>query len=163
MSGEVARQLQVLCQALLLGGAMGLTYDLLRIVRVRLRLPLVGGALDLLFWLGATGALFLWSQSAWGGEVRLYGALFCMLGGGAYFWLLSPLFLWLGYRAADLTAVILGILTLPLRIFNGVLKKIRKLGKNTFLSAEKWYKIKRNTRDMDLAAQRRRNRERTSS
>ena len=73
MSGEVVRQLQVLCQALLLGGAMGLTYDLLRIVRVRLRLPLVGGALDLLFWLGATGALFLWSQGAWNGRVRLYG------------------------------------------------------------------------------------------
>ena len=56
MSGEVARQLQVLCQALLLGGAMGLAYDLLRIVRVRLRLPLAEGALDLLFWLGATAA-----------------------------------------------------------------------------------------------------------
>ena len=131
MSGEVARQLQVLCQALLLGGAMGLAYDLLRIVRVRLRLPLAEGALDLLFWLGATAALFVWSQGAWGGQVRWYGAVFCLLGGGAYFRSLSPWVRRLGDLAARLAAVIWKILTFPAALVLALLKKIKNLQKTS--------------------------------
>ena len=67
MSVDVTQQGLALCQALLLGGAMGVAYDLMRILRVRIRLPLLGPLLDLLFWLTATAALFIWSQSAWGG------------------------------------------------------------------------------------------------
>lgn len=93
--------------------------------------------------------------------MRAYGALFCLLGGAAYFWLLSPIFLWVGYRLADLTTLLLGILTLPLRVFRGILKKIRKLMKNTFLSAGKWYKIKRKTKAMEQAVVRRSARERS--
>ncbi|MDE6956256.1 MAG: spore cortex biosynthesis protein YabQ, partial [Oscillospiraceae bacterium] len=70
MTVDTAQQLRALCQALLLGGAFGVTYDLFRILRVRVRLPLLGQVLDLLFWLGATAALFLWSQWAWGGQIR---------------------------------------------------------------------------------------------
>ena len=86
MTVDVIQQGRALCQALLLGGAMGVLYDLFRILRVRVRVPLLGPVLDLLFWLAATGALFVWSQSAWGGQVRLYGATFCMVGGALYFW-----------------------------------------------------------------------------
>ena len=81
MRGEVALQAQAMVQALALGLAAGLVYDLFRILRVRVRLPLLGPALDLLFWLGLTAALFLWSQWAWGGLVRLYGVVFLFLGG----------------------------------------------------------------------------------
>ena len=66
MTVDTLQQGRALCQALLLGGAMGVVYDLFRILRVRVKLPLLGPALDLLFWLGATGALFLWSQGAGG-------------------------------------------------------------------------------------------------
>ena len=38
---------------------MGVTYDLFRILRVRVRVPLLGPLLDLLFWLAATAALFV--------------------------------------------------------------------------------------------------------
>ena len=138
MTIDVAAQGLALCQALGIGAALGVLYDLFRILRVRVRRKLLEPVLDLLFWLVVGAALFLWSQQAWGGEVRAYGALFCLLGGAAYFWLLSPIFLWVGYRLADLTTLLLGILTLPLRIFRGILKKIRKLMKNTFLSAGKW-------------------------
>ena len=46
MSIDTIRQGQALCQALLLGGAMGVGYDLMRILRVRLKLPLLGPALE---------------------------------------------------------------------------------------------------------------------
>ena len=76
MSIDTLQQGQALCEALLLGGAMGAAYDLFRILRVRVKIPMLGPALDLLFWLGATGVLFFWSQDAWGGQVRFYGAAF---------------------------------------------------------------------------------------
>ena len=84
MSTDILQQGQALCEALLLGGAMGIAYDLFRVLRVRIKLPVLGPALDLVFWLGATGALFFWSQKAWGGQVRLYGAIFCLIGGGLF-------------------------------------------------------------------------------
>ena len=77
-----------------------------------MKLPVVGPLLDLVFWLVATGTLFLWSQGAWGGQIRFYGALFCMAGGGVYFWVISPWFLKLGY--------------LPAGPREGCFKKIRK-------------------------------------
>ena len=62
MTVDTLQQSRALCQALLLGGAMGVVYDLFRILRVRVHVRLLGPVLDLLFWLGATAALFLWSQ-----------------------------------------------------------------------------------------------------
>ena len=126
MTVDLLQQLRALCQALLLGGAMGVVYDLFRILRVRIKLPLLVPLLDILFWLAATGSLFLWSQKAWGGQIRLYGAVFCLVGGGAYFWAISPWLLKLGYLGADLAAVLLGILTFPLGLAGVFLKKIRK-------------------------------------
>ena len=96
MTVDVAQQGRALCQALLLGGAMGVVYDLFRVLRVRVKAPLLGPLLDLLFWLAAVAALFLWSQDAWGGRVRVYGAVFCLTGGGLYFWAVSPWLLKLG-------------------------------------------------------------------
>lgn len=160
MTVDVAQQGRALCQALLLGGAMGAVYDLLRVLRVRIKIPLLGPALDLLFWLGATAALFLWSQDAWGGEVRLYGAAFCLVGGALYFWAVSPWALRLGYLGADLAAAFLGILTFPLGLAWALMKKIRKITKSIFLSGAKWYKIKKTTGRLDAAIRRRALRER---
>ena len=89
MTVDVAAQGAALFQAILLGLAAGVLYDLFRILRVRVRVPLLGPMLDLLFWLLLTGTLFLWSQWAWGGPVRLYGVTFLFLGGVIYFWLFS--------------------------------------------------------------------------
>ena len=160
MTVDVVQQSRALCQALLLGGAMGVVYDLFRILRVRIKLPLLGPLLDLLFWLTATAALFIWSQSAWGGEVRLYGAVFCLVGGSLYFRAVSPWLLRLGYLGADLAAALLGILTFPLGVAGRILKKIRKIAKNIFLSASKWYRIEVTAKQFDEAARRRALRER---
>ena len=72
---------------------MGLLYDAFRILRVRVRLPLLGGVLDLLFWLVVTVALFVYTTTAGAGEVRLYIVAAVLLGALAYFWLLSRWFL----------------------------------------------------------------------
>ena len=85
MTIDVVQQGRALCQALLLGAVLGMLYDLFRILRVRVKVPLLGPALDLLFWIVATLTLFLWSQEAWGGRIRLYGAVFCVVGGGVFF------------------------------------------------------------------------------
>ena len=160
MTVDVAQQSRALCQALLLGGAMGVTYDLFRVLRVRVRVPLLGPLLDLLFWLAATAALFVWSQTAWGGQIRLYGAAFCLVGGGVYFWAVSPWLLRLGYLCADLVEAVLGILTFPLGLAKCFLKKIRKIVKNIFLSGTKWYRMKDIPGRLDTAARRRDLRER---
>ena len=68
-------------QALLLGVAAGVVYDLFRILRVRVPVRILGSVLDLLFWLCVTGTLFLWSLDAWGGWIRLYGAAGLLTGG----------------------------------------------------------------------------------
>ncbi len=141
-----------------LGLAAGLLYDLFRILRVRVHLPLLGPFLDLLFWVTLTAVLFVWSQWAWGGMVRLYGAVFLFFGGCVYFWLFSSGVLWVGYRAADLVTWMLKILVLPLIALNRIQKKVKKLAKNIFLSGEKWYRINQITQEMERSARRRRDR-----
>ena len=62
MTVDVAAQGAALAQAVLLGATAGVLYDLFRILRVRVRLPLLGPALHLLLWLALTVTLFVWSQ-----------------------------------------------------------------------------------------------------
>ena len=159
MTVDVMQQARAMCQGLLLGGGLGVLYDLLRVVRVRGRLRWLRGAADLLFWLAAVWALFRWSLAAWGGQVRLYGAALCLMGGGLYFRLLSPGVLWLGYRLADLIGAILGIFTWPGKQCWQIFKKIGKLRKNLFLSWGKWYRIERKTKEAEQTACRRAARE----
>ena len=134
MTVDIARQLQGLCRAVLLGGALGVLYDLMRIVRRRVPVPLLGAVLDFLFWAAAVTALFLFSHESWNGQIRLYGALFCMLGGAAYFWGISPPVMGFLFLLTDLAARILGILTSPVRILGRVFKRFGKFAKTSFLS-----------------------------
>ena len=134
MTGDIARQLQGLCRAVLLGGGLGVFYDLLRIIRRRFPVPVLGGVLDFLFWVAATVALFLFSRDAWDGQIRLYGAVFCLLGGAAYFWGVSPLVMGLLFFLTNLAARVLGILTFPGRILGRVFKRFGKFAKTSFLS-----------------------------
>ena len=142
MSADLVRQGQAVCQAVLLGGLLGVIYDLMRVLRRRVPLPGLGGALDFLFWVLATSGLFLFSQQAWDGQVRLYGAAFCFLGGTAYFWGLSPHFLRLAFALADILRLFLGILTFPARLLLRLFKRFGKIAKNIFPFKEKWSMIK---------------------
>ena len=64
MEISVSGQAAFLGGALVLGAAVGLLYDFFRILRVRVPLPLLGGILDLLFWLAVTAALFVYAVCA---------------------------------------------------------------------------------------------------
>ncbi len=161
MTADVTAQAWAVVQAVGLGLAAGLLYDLFRVLRVRVHVPLLGPLLDLLFWITLTAVLFVWSQWAWGGMVRLYGAVFLFFGGCVYFWLLSSGVLWVGYRLADLVTFVLKILVLPLIALNQLRKKIKKLAKNIFLSGAKWGRINQITQEMERSARRRREREKT--
>ena len=141
MTISVAQQAAALTQAICLGFGVGLLYDLLRILRVRLRLPFLGTVLDFSFWIAVTVLLFVWSQSAWGGQVRLYGAAFLFIGAGTYFWLLSRWALKIGYFFADLVEIGWNLLTYPLTLGKRLWKKVKKVVKNIFHSGTKWYRI----------------------
>jgi len=132
MTVDIARQLQGLCQAVLLGGALGVVYDLMRVLRRRVPLPFLGGILDFLFWVAATAALFRFSQSAWDGQIRMYGAVFCFLGGALYFWGVSPVVLGVLSFLADVLTRLLGILTFPGRLVRRLFKRFGKIAKNIF-------------------------------
>ena len=131
-----------MAQALLLGAGAGVVYDLFRVLRVRVKVRGLGVLLDLLFWLGLTVALFVWSLEAWGGWIRLYGAGGILLGGGIYFCLLSPPVLKIAYRAADLTEILVRLVLLPMKGGIFLLKKIDFFVKNSFHYVSKWYRIK---------------------
>lgn len=143
MEIDVARQGWAMAQSVLLGLGAGVAYDLGRVLRVRVRLRGLGALLDLLFWLGLTGVLFLWSLEAWGGWVRLYGAAGVLVGGAIYFRVLSPWMLWVAYRVADLMEFLVHLVLLPMKGAFFLLKKIEIFAKNGFHYGCKWYKIKR--------------------
>ena len=103
MTVSVTDQALFFAGALVMGAAVGLLYDAFRILRVRVRLPLLGGVLDLLFWLVVTVALFVYTTTAGSGEVRLYIVAAVLLGAAAYFWLLSRWFLKLGQPSTTLS------------------------------------------------------------
>lgn len=141
MSVDIARQLQGLCQAVLLGGALGLVYDGMRVVRRRIRARWLEGMLDFSFWVAATVALFLFSHKAWDGQIRLYGAAFCFVGGAVYFWGVSPLVLRIAFFLADVLERLLGILTFPGRLLGRLFKRFGKIAKNIFPFGGKWSMI----------------------
>ena len=116
MGAPLADQARFLLGALALGVGVGLVYDLFRILRVRLPLPLLAGALDLLFWLVVTASLFVYTTAAGRGEVRGWLVLGVLAGAAAYFWLASRWVLKGGYAAADLAAILWKILTFPLAL-----------------------------------------------
>lgn len=136
MTVDVALQVRGMCQAVLLGGALGVVYDLMRVARRCVPLRWLEVVLDLVFWLIATAALFVFSHCAWGGEVRLYGALFCLMGGGAYFFgvspcVLPPVMAFLGFLRR-----VLGVLSRPLRYLLCLFRRIEKFAKTSFLSGK---------------------------
>ena len=120
---------------------------------------LLGAVLDLSFWIIVTVALFVWSQQAWRGEIRLYGIFFLFGGGVLYFWLISTWMLKIGYFLADAAALVWRILTLPLAAAGKLQKKTKKFAKNSFHFAQEWFKINQITEELDAAARRRERRE----
>lgn len=92
MENYVAGQLECLGQALLLGLVGGVSYDLLRAIRLRWRRRWLTHVSDALYVVVLGLAVFLFAMGRGQGELRLYMLLGIALGGVAYFAFLSCLF-----------------------------------------------------------------------
>lgn len=142
MEISVAEQGYALLQAFLLGGAVGVVYDFFRIMRVRVKVRIIGGLLDFLFWILVTVALFVHGMVAQNGVVRLYMVVAVFLGAVLYFALLSGVVLRFGYLLADIITKIWKTITWPIRLLIKILKKIKNNAKKLFHFWIKWYRIR---------------------
>lgn len=109
--------------ALILGGALGVLYDLFRLVQIRLGLRALGAALDLSYWAVALAALFSYCLAAGNGDVRIYLMVGIALGGGLYFLTLSEIFRCLGNKLWEIF-IFLGNLCLKPLILSRDLSKM---------------------------------------
>lgn len=88
MAPALSQPLLLFCQAILLGMAAALLYDLLR--AFRLRLPRLTSALDILYCMAAGLAVFLFMLRRAQGQLRLYLLLGAVGGGVLFFTAFSP-------------------------------------------------------------------------
>lgn len=94
MTFSLAEQTLVFLEAILLGVAGGLVYDLCRAVRRAGKAGTLGTALaDLAFWLAVLGALFYFAVTDAAAQMRAYVLLGEGLGMALYFLCFSPLLL----------------------------------------------------------------------
>ena len=142
MEISITQQAASFAGAVLLGFGVGLFYDILRLVRGRLRARVLRAMLDLLFWIAVTVALFIYVTGMVGGRVRLYVLAALVCGAVMYFLTLSPWLVSLGTVVGDVLEDLVRFCLLPVRFVGNVAKKIKKLFKNLFLYRRKWVRIK---------------------
>lgn len=152
MEISIAQQASAFAGAILLGFAIGIFYDLLRLFRLRAPIPVLSPVLDLLFWAAVVAALFVYATNATGGQMRLYVLLSVFGGAVAYFVSLSAWILGLGNLIADGAAFLGRLVRLPFRFLAFCAKKIEKNLKNLFLYRRKWFKIEATFEAMEDAA-----------
>ncbi|MDE7003007.1 MAG: spore cortex biosynthesis protein YabQ [Oscillospiraceae bacterium] len=138
---DIAAQAAVFGQGLLLGALLGLVYDGMRTLRRTAPLPGLAFALDLLFWLGAAAALFLFTLLRDDGRVRIYHMAAVALGGGTYFLTLSRLVLPALLGLAELARRLWRLLTAPARAAARGAKKFLENQKKLFQNWLGWYKM----------------------
>lgn len=125
MGNYISEQLAMFLRAILLGGSLGLVYDLFGAVR-SLGGRIWGGLLDVLYCALAVSSLFLFVMAG-GGEMRIF-VLAGALGGAVLFFCL------LSRPLRPLWAFWLEILLSPLRAAAGLVKKLLQF-------TRKWQKV----------------------
>lgn len=128
----ISQQLGLFLRSILLGGVLGLLYDLLRPWRA-LGGGLWGGALDVLFSLTAGWSVFFFVMAG-DGELRLF-ILAGVLGGGVLFFCL------LSRPLRPVWAFWFGALAAPGRLLWKNLKKFAKFCKKGFSFFDNWFTI----------------------
>ena len=113
-------------QAILLGMAAALLYDLLR--AFRLRLPRLTSALDILYCMAAGLAVFLFMLRRAQGQLRLYLLLGAVGGGVLFFTAFSPFLRPVWDFWVDTLAFLLHLTAIPLRGAENLCKKIGRWG-----------------------------------
>jgi hypothetical protein len=121
--------------ALMLGVCLGFLYDTMRIIRGRLPLKAVTAILDGLYWLACAAAVFWFTMSFGGGELRLSSVIAVILGVIAYFCLFSVYVRAVGFALADGAIELFRVIFRPIMY---AVKKINKFLTNVFSFLEKW-------------------------
>lgn len=124
MATSLARQGLSLLLALGLGAGLGLLYDLLRPPRRRSG-PVLAAALDLLYGLGAGGAVFAFAMGAGDGRLGLWELTAALLGFLFYLHALSP--------------ALFPLLELPFRMMENTIRSCKKIGEKLAVSAKKFF------------------------
>ena len=122
--------------AVLLGGAVGLLYDGMRVFRHRLGLPWLGHVLDAVFWLVVTVGLFVYALTAGDGRVRIFYVAAAAIGCLGYALSLSR---WVRMgldKAADAVSFLWRLLCFPIKRILALWKKILGKLKKYFQSAK---------------------------
>lgn len=128
----ISQQLGLFLRSILLGGVLGLVYDLLRPWR-HLGGRVWGGALDVLYSLSAGGSIFFFVMAG-DGELRLF-ILVGILGGGVLFFCL------LSRPLRPVWTFWFGVVAAPVRLLRKILKKTGKLCKKVFSFCINWFTI----------------------
>ena len=136
MENPISGQLIEAAATLLTGLALGLVYDVFRVLRERARLLLLPLALDALFCLLTASALFLRGMGPGRGELRLYMPVVCALGALVYFALFG------GAVRASLRRGLDALKAAAIFLLRTI-KKFFKILKNIFSSIKKWFIMKR--------------------
>ena len=121
MAPALSQPLLLFCQAILLGMAAALLYDLLR--AFRLRLPRLTSALDILYCMAAGLAVFLFMLRRAQGQLRLYLLLGAVGGGVLFFTAFSPFLRPVWDFWVDTLAFLLHLTAIPLRGAENLWKK----------------------------------------
>lgn len=128
MGNVICDQLQLFFRSILLGGVLGLVYDLTAALRA-LGGRIWGGVLDTLYVLTSAATLFFFVMSG-DGELRLFILLGTLGGGVLHFCLLSqPL--------RPLWSFWLGVFLVPFHILDVILKKCEQICKKLFSFSKK--------------------------
>lgn len=144
MELSITLQLTQACAAILTGAALGIFYDILK--TLRLRIWPITVILDLIFWLVAAFVLFALGLGPGMGQLRLF-MLICVLGGALLYSVsLSPVILAALGAVADFIGVILGYLVKPFKLLGKQIKKTKKNLKNIFQNILKWFRISGNSK-----------------
>lgn len=133
MELDVSKQLLQLGASWLAGFAIGLLYDVLRVLRRRLK---ASALLDGLFCLAALFALFTLGMSVGGGSLHIFMLAFFALGFASYMLLLSDIVL----AVLDKIMRFVGKLLAPLV---KLAKKICRFVKKCFSKANKWFNMRK--------------------
>ena len=152
MELPVSEQLLQAASALLLGGALGLLYDVFRALR---RLAGLEALWDLLFWLCALPALFTLGLAGPGG-LRLFVLFAALLGAAVYFLVLSPAVLKGLLFCLGLVMSALRWCAYPITLLGQPVKKMAFFLRNVFKKMKKWFTIKKTVRLARRQARKRR-------
>lgn len=131
MAPALSQPLLLFCQAILLGMAAALLYDLLR--AFRLRLPRLTSALDILYCMAAGLAVFLFMLRRAQGQLRLYLLLGAVGGGVLFFTAFSPFLRPVWDFWVDTLAFLLHLTAIPLRGAENLCEKNWQMGKKSLL------------------------------